>query len=105
MNKCNHCICKTCLLAEVNGGAPGCGDCYKCMKGDDYPYHCNSCKEYFNKDEPKGMSLSYIFERMGEELNESPGKFWAELGKAMREDMEENWAKIREEEQNEIQEK
>lgn len=27
---CYHCICKTCLLAEVNGGAPGCGDCYKC---------------------------------------------------------------------------
>lgn len=29
---CYHCICKTCLLAEVNGGAPGCGDCYKCSR-------------------------------------------------------------------------
>lgn len=36
---CHHCICKTCLIAEVNGGAPGCGDCYKCSN-EGYKLFC-----------------------------------------------------------------
>lgn len=42
--KCNHYICKTCLIAEVNGGAPGCGDCYRCMndKENDHPGQCTN---------------------------------------------------------------
>lgn len=46
MNKCDHCICKTCAIAEINGGAPGCGDCYECMS-QDFP-NVTQCGEYYN---------------------------------------------------------
>lgn len=64
--KCDHCICKTCLIAEVNGGAPGCGDCYKCTD-ENFSLFCNSCHDYYNTDEPKGMSIGYICRKKLEE--------------------------------------
>ena len=67
---CDNCICKTCAIAEVNGGAPGCGDCYKCSNSGNYEYHCNSCNEYYNTDEPKGMSIGYICRKKMEGENE-----------------------------------
>lgn len=59
---CYHCICKTCLLAEVNGGAPGCGDCYKCSR-EGYNLFCQSCFDYYNYDSAKGMSLNYCYQK------------------------------------------
>lgn len=43
-NKCNHCICKTCAIAQINGGASGCGNCKDCDLTDG----CRSCNEYYN---------------------------------------------------------
>lgn len=43
-NKCHYCICKTCAIAEINGGAPGCGNCKNCDLTDG----CRSCNEYYN---------------------------------------------------------
>ena len=59
---CHHCICKTCLLAEVNGGAPGCGDCYKCLD-EGYSLFCQSCFDYYNCDSAKGMNLYYFYRK------------------------------------------
>lgn len=44
--KCNYCICKTCAIAEINGGAPGCGNCKDCNLIDG----CRSCNEYYNPE-------------------------------------------------------
>ena len=44
--KCNYCICKTCAIAEINGGAPGCGNCKDCDLIDG----CRSCNEYYNPE-------------------------------------------------------
>lgn len=44
--KCHYCICKTCAIAEVNGGAPGCGNCRDCDLTDG----CRSCNEYYNPE-------------------------------------------------------
>ena len=44
---CNHCICKTCAIAYVNGGAEGCGDCDFC-KSHEYHWFNNECKDYYN---------------------------------------------------------
>lgn len=46
-DKCSHCICKTCLIAEQNGGAPGCGNCKSCQRND-YNLFCQSCFDYYN---------------------------------------------------------
>lgn len=43
-SNCDHCICKTCSLAYINGGAEGCGNCYEC----DSECGINSCKDYYN---------------------------------------------------------
>lgn len=59
---CHHCICKTCLIAKVNGGAPGCGDCYKCSN-EGYNLFCQSCREYYNCDSAKGMNLDYLYRK------------------------------------------
>ena len=45
-NKCHYCICKTCAIAEINGGAPGCGNCKDCHLIDG----CRSCNEYYNPE-------------------------------------------------------
>lgn len=52
MNKCLYCICKTCFIAESNGGASGCGNCDECLKHD-YQQFCNHCSEYYNDTPPK----------------------------------------------------
>lgn len=62
---CHHCICKTCLIAEVNGGAPGCGDCYKCSN-EGYNLFCQSCRDYYNCDSAKGMNLNYLYRKAAE---------------------------------------
>ena len=59
---CPHCICKTCLIAEVNGGAPGCGNCYKCSN-EGYNLFCQSCREYYNCDSAKGMDANYLYRK------------------------------------------
>ena len=59
---CHHCICKTCLIAEVNGGAPGCGDCYKCSN-EGYSLFCQSCRDYYNYDSAKGMDANYLYRK------------------------------------------
>lgn len=59
---CHHCICKTCLIAEVNGGAPGCGDCYKCQN-EGYKLFCQSCWDYYNYDSAKGITLAYLYRK------------------------------------------
>lgn len=59
---CHHCICKTCLIAEVNGGAPGCGDCYKCSN-EGYKLFRQSCFDYYNCDSAKGMNLDYLYRK------------------------------------------
>lgn len=64
---CNHCICKTCAIAEVNGGAPGCGDCYTCLNSGVYSHKCDSCKEYYNTDNCKNFNIAYIIRRREEE--------------------------------------
>jgi hypothetical protein len=46
-NPCEYCICKTCAIAETNGGAEGCGDCYSC-KRTNYSDRCTNCNEYYN---------------------------------------------------------
>lgn len=51
-NKCYYCICKTCAIAEVNGGAPGCGNCKDCDLMDG----CRSCNEYYNPDLIKNLN-------------------------------------------------
>lgn len=66
---CHHCICKTCLIAEVNGGAPGCGDCYKCQN-EGYKLFCQSCFDYYNCDSAKGMTSDYLHRKRIE--NEEP---------------------------------
>lgn len=43
---CENCICKTCAIAYVNGGAPGCGDCEKC-KEEKWDTVCQ-CPMYYN---------------------------------------------------------
>lgn len=45
-NKCNYCICKTCAIAQINGGAPGCGNCEDCDLIDG----CRSCNDYYNPE-------------------------------------------------------
>lgn len=60
---CSHCICKSCLIAEINGGAPGCGDCYECLKGN-YSWFCNNCPDYYNIDNPKGDCEEYWKNKM-----------------------------------------
>lgn len=68
---CQHCICKTCAIAEVNGGAPGCGDCFKCAKSGEYNYFCNSCKEYYNAHPSSGITQEYLYRKALEEKNEN----------------------------------
>ena len=48
-SKCDHCICKTCMIAYINGGAPGCGDCKKC-KTDSVGENVNNCSDYYSPD-------------------------------------------------------
>ena len=40
---CKSCICSVCLIAQSNGGAPGCGNCDAC-KGE-HPW--NNCSEFY----------------------------------------------------------
>jgi hypothetical protein len=51
-NKCYYCICKTCVIAEINGSAPGCGNCKNCDLTDWY----RSCNEYYNTDPIKNLN-------------------------------------------------
>lgn len=51
-DKCNYCICKTCAVAQVNGGAPGCGDCKNCDLTDG----CRSCNDYYNIEPIKNLN-------------------------------------------------
>lgn len=51
-NKCHYCICKTCAIAEINGGAPGCGNCLNC----NYTTGCQSCEYYYN---PTPIQINY----------------------------------------------
>lgn len=96
---CHHCICKTCLLAEVNGGAPGCGDCYKCSN-EGYNLFCQSCSDYYNCDSAKGMNFDYFYRKEVESGKIKPeeemifskeelGKFMEELAKSIKEYREE----------------
>lgn len=45
--KCDNCICKTCLIAQSNGGAEGCGNCQECLF-DNTQENCTNCSEYYN---------------------------------------------------------
>lgn len=47
VNFCDYCICKTCAIAQKNGGAEGCGDCETCKKSD-HSLFSNGCKDYYN---------------------------------------------------------
>ena len=49
MNKCDYCICKTCAIAYINGGAEGCGDCEYCREHEYILFH-NSCYDYYCPD-------------------------------------------------------
>lgn len=64
---CQHCICKTRAIAEINGGAPGCGDCYECITSGKYIHFCNGCKEYYNPNENKNLNLTYLIGHKEEE--------------------------------------
>ena len=64
MDKCNHCICKTCAIAYVNGGAPGCGDCIKCI-ANDFDLQCKSCNDYYNSS-PISVSQFYLINKADE---------------------------------------
>lgn len=98
---CHHCICKTCLIAEVNGGAPGCGDCYKCQNGG-YKLFRQSCWDYYNCDSAKGMTLDYLYRKkvksgemkFKEELmlpKEEVERITEELIKSIKEHQKEIW--------------
>ena len=50
--KCHYCICKTCAIAEINGGAPGCGNCKDCDLTDG----CRSCNDYYNIEPIKNLN-------------------------------------------------
>lgn len=45
---CKSCICSVCLIAQSNGGAPGCGNCDAC-KGE-HPWH--DCSEFYTAVRP-----------------------------------------------------
>lgn len=51
MNKCDYCICKTCAIAQVNGGAEGCGNCEDCKVTNQKPV--NMCIDYYNPEKRK----------------------------------------------------
>lgn len=70
--KCNHCICKTCVIAAVNGGAPGCGDCIDCMSRD-YEFQCTHCNDYYNPT-PVKVSPSYLLDKAEEIKDEKKVK-------------------------------
>lgn len=55
MNKCDYCICKTCAIAQINGGAEGCGDCNSC-KEHEYYLFVNACNEYYSPEKKKEES-------------------------------------------------
>ena len=46
---CEHCICKTCAIAYINGGAEGCGDCKVC-KEINYKLRQTGCYDYYNPE-------------------------------------------------------
>lgn len=50
--ECNKCICKTCAIAEVNGGAEGCGNCYECITNGEMHCFRTRCSDYYNADTP-----------------------------------------------------
>ena len=52
MDKCAFCICKTCAIAESNGGAPGCGNCDICL-GTPNQRGVTSCSDYYNPEPRK----------------------------------------------------
>lgn len=51
MNKCDYCICKTCAIAQTNGGAEGCGNCEDCKVTNQKPV--NMCTDYYNPEKKK----------------------------------------------------
>ena len=51
-DKCYQCICKTCAVAQINGGAPGCGNCKDCDLTDG----CRSCNDYYNIEPIKNLN-------------------------------------------------
>ena len=67
---CKGCICSVCLIAESNGGAPGCGNCDAC-KGE-HPWH--DCGEFYAPvrptpikcDIPKPLLFDVIKENCGD---------------------------------------
>ena len=68
-NKCDQCICKTCMIAHINGGAPGCGDCKKC-ETDPVGENVTNCPDYYCPNDflfGKFLYKKYI---IGVDLNE-----------------------------------
>lgn len=59
MKACEHCICKTCAIAEIHGGGPGCGDCYECEK-ENFALRCTNCSDYYNTDRVTPSALYYF---------------------------------------------
>lgn len=59
--KCKYCICKTCQIAYINGGAPGCGDCIECIQHNG-SHFCNHCNEYYNPKPPQ-ISFDYLVDK------------------------------------------
>lgn len=62
--KCSKCICKTCAIAAINGGAPGCGDCIDCMSRN-YELQYTNCNDYYNPA-PIKVSTSYLLDKAEE---------------------------------------
>ena len=48
--KCDKCICKHCAIAQINGGAPGCGNCSECINDTSQKY-INSCNDFYSVKE------------------------------------------------------
>ena len=81
-NYCNHCICKTCRIAEVNGGAPGCGDCFECTE-ENYKWRCTNCNEYYNPLPCSNANLDYFIRKKAEKTKQTEAEVWRDFFKDM----------------------
>lgn len=65
-SKCNFCICKTCALAQSNGGAEGCGNCELCL-GTPNQRQVNCCNEYYNPMPPYKKAIQNAINELSRE--------------------------------------
>ena len=93
--KCEYCICKTCQIAYINGGAPGCGDCIECIQRNGSHFH-NNCTEYYNPKPPQ-ISFDYLVDKALEERDSDD----YEVANALVEEIDKKLSAMTDEERDE----